>query len=646
VTEEHRQETVEEADPVRLDAPPSVLGRVARAAERARILRGRIERARARHRSVDVALASIERDSTIGGGMLGGALAYRLFVFLLPLALVFVALVGVYAEASGKSTSEVVRETGLTGLIASNIASASSSSARWVILVVTLPVLLYVAGMLYRAIALTHAIAWHRSARAVKLTPRGFAAFGVVMAAQLTCVIAVGWIRQSDRLGLLAALVVYGVLAGGAWLVFTLQLPSSGAGWRILLPGAVLVGVGMLLVNMFNVYVTAWLVEERADTYGALGVATALLFSLYLIGRLIVGSAVLDATLHDLSAAGRGPTAAAPPRRVAAVADLDPGPGYVSTGRLPADPDVARLLEQTYERYRHDTEGEVSQVYPALAAVSGSLFGIAVVSTRGHRYTVGDADVQFAIMSVSKPFVFALACDALGPEEVRDRLGVNATGLPFNSLTAVERGDGRTNPMVNPGAIAATSLVPGDGPEARWAVIADGLSRFAGRPLALEGEVVESALATNARTHSIARLLASLGRIYCDPDEAADLYTRQCCLAVSAVDLAVMGATLADGGVNPVTRERVVGEDACRHTLAVMATAGLYESSGEWLYDVGLPGKSGIGGGIVTVAPGKGGMATFAPLLDAVGNSVKGQRATQDLSRRLGLDLFVSEPES
>jgi glutaminase len=199
--------------------------------------------------------------------------------------------------------------------------------------------------------------------------------------------------------------------------------------------------------------------------------------------------------------------------------------------------------------------------------------------------------------------------------------------------------------MVNPGAIATTSLVPGADAVTRWAFVHNGLSRFAGHPLAVDEAVYGSASETNHRNRELAGALDARGRLGCEPDEAVDLYTRQCSLTVSARDLAVMGATLADGGVNPVTRERVIDPDTCRHTLAVMTSAGLYETSGDWLYDVGLPGKSGIGGGIVTIAPGKGGLGTFAPRLDAAGNSVKGQLAARYLSKALGLDLFVSEPE-
>ena len=319
---------------------------------------------------------------------------------------------------------------------------------------------------------------------------------------------------------------------------------------------------------------------------------------------------------------------------------------FVSTGELPPPELVRSLVAEAYERYKTNAEGASSRVYPALARVPNDLFGVCVAGTSGNVYSAGDADYEFSIMSVSKPFVFALVCQLLGAELARERIGVNGTGLPFDSLTAVEQSvDGRTNPMVNAGAIATTSLVPGETAEARWRFVHEGLSCFAGRTLGLNDEVYESASKTNSRNQSIARLLRSYDRIYNDPAESIDLYTRQCSLNVSARDLAVMGATLADGGVNPVSGERVIDAATCRHTLAVMTTAGLYETSGDWLFDIGLPGKSGIGGGIVTVAPGKGGLGTFAPPLDAAGNSVKGQLAAAFLSRRLGLDLFASEPE-
>ena len=326
--------------------------------------------------------------------------------------------------------------------------------------------------------------------------------------------------------------------------------------------------------------------------------------------------------------------------------DIMPAP-FVSTGDLPPRERVAELVRQAHAGFAQVDEGRLSDVYPALAAADPSLFGIAVANTSGDVLAFGDAEVAFPIMSVAKPFVFALVCDTIGADETRQRVGVNATGLPFNSLEAVEQsGDGRTNPMVNAGAIATTSLVPGGTPDERWGLVVEFLSRFAGRALALDDDVLQSASQTNYVNRSLANLLQSRGRLAVDAEEAVDLYTRQSSLAVTARDLAVMGATLADGGVNPVTGQQVVSEETCRHVLAVMTTAGLYETSGDWLYDVGLPGKSGIGGGIVTIAPGKGGLGTFSPLLDEAGNSVRGVRASQFLSRALGLDLFLSEPAS
>jgi glutaminase len=320
---------------------------------------------------------------------------------------------------------------------------------------------------------------------------------------------------------------------------------------------------------------------------------------------------------------------------------------YVSTGRLPPADEVVRLVNEAHQRHKSNCDGRNSEVYPALAEMPRDLFGVCVVRTNGEIYAAGDAEHEFSIMSVSKPFVFALVCQAIGAEQARQKLGANATGLPFNSLAAVERSsDGRTNPMVNAGAIATTSLVPGASADAKWQFIYSGLSAFAGRPLSLNDRVYASATETNFRNRSIAGLLQSFERIYSDPAQATDLYTRQCALNVSARDLAVMGATLADGGVNPITKVRVVDPTVCHYVLAVMTTAGLYETSGDWLYEVGLPGKSGISGGIVTVSPGKGGLGTFAPPLDATGNSVKGQLVAKYLSQRLGMDLFVSKPAS
>jgi glutaminase len=315
----------------------------------------------------------------------------------------------------------------------------------------------------------------------------------------------------------------------------------------------------------------------------------------------------------------------------------------VSTGDLPQVERVQALVDEAHRRFLPETGGANSAVYPALHRADPNRFGVCVVGASGSAFEAGDTRVEFSIMSAVKPFTLALVCEELGPAEVRRLIGTNATGLPFNSLSAIERGDGgRTNPMVNSGAIATASLVPGATAEEKWANLHRVLSRFAGRELTIDEEVFASASATNHRNQAIASVLDAVDAIYWDPRETVDLYTRQCSLGVTCHDLAVMGATLACGGVNPVTGEQVVDPAICHDVLAVMVIAGLYETSGDWLYEVGLPGKSGIGGGIVTVSPGKGGLATYSTPLDEAGNSVRGQLTARHLSRQLGLDLFVS----
>lgn len=316
----------------------------------------------------------------------------------------------------------------------------------------------------------------------------------------------------------------------------------------------------------------------------------------------------------------------------------------ISTGHLPAAERVGALVAEAHQRFKSNVEDKNADYIPALARVSSELFGVCVIGTSGVAYEAGDSRYEFSIQSVSKPFVLALICQAIGEDEAREKLGVNSTGLPFNSVLAIERtNDGTTNPMVNSGAIAATSLAPGATAEAKWQFIREGLSRFAGRALTLNTEVYQSEAASNRRNQGIAKLLLSYDKIYFDPLEATDIYTQQCSLNVTAKDLAAMSATLANGGVNPITKDRVVHAVHCQHVLAVMVTAVLYENSGDWLYETGLPGKSAVSGGMITVSPGKGGLGTFAPPLDDAGNSVKGQLTAKFLSKEL-LNLFASEP--
>jgi glutaminase len=317
---------------------------------------------------------------------------------------------------------------------------------------------------------------------------------------------------------------------------------------------------------------------------------------------------------------------------------------FVSTGRLPQNDVVQQMLADAYSDFVTDQSGALSHVYPALARAEPGMFGLAVVSASGDVVVAGDARAPFPIMSIAKPFVFALVSAAHGVRTVRERVGVNPTGRAFNSASAVENDpQGRTNPMVNSGAIVTTSLAPGRGLGRRWMLLHEGLSRFAGHELAVSEATLKSARGSNHRNRALANMLKDVGAMNGDADEALELYTRQSCLRVSAVDVAVMGATLADGGTNPLTGDLVIDPEIAHATLAVMTIAGMYETSGDWLLDVGMPGKSGIGGGIVTVSPGKGALGTFSPLLDAAGNSVRGTLAARDLARRLGLDLLASK---
>ncbi len=284
---------------VEVDIEPTVAGRLARSIQRARILRAHVEAARSRHHSIDVGFVLAERDSAIGGALLAGALAYRLFVLLLPTALLLVSGLGIVAGTVDQSPAEVARDAGLHGLIASEVASAASGRHRGLVFALMVPAVAYATFTLNTAVAKVHALAWHGSARRVRVTPRGVCVFAAALVLDVAAAWIVGWIRRGDQLGGLAMLLVYLVLVGGAWLAVSAQLPRRPVRWSALLPGATVVGAGLLFVNVFNVYVTTRLVENRADTYGALGIAAALLFSLVLVGRLIVLSAEVNAVLDE-----------------------------------------------------------------------------------------------------------------------------------------------------------------------------------------------------------------------------------------------------------------------------------------------------------------------------------------------------------
>lgn len=309
------------------------------------------------------------------------------------------------------------------------------------------------------------------------------------------------------------------------------------------------------------------------------------------------------------------------------------------------DAGVDALVKQAHTKYRTLNEGKNADYIPVLAEVDPELFGVAVVTVDGKVSKAGDTDALFSIQSISKVLTLARVIEDLGAQAVEDKVGVDATGQPFNSIVAIEQHKGRKmNPLVNPGAIATVSLVPGDSEGEKWRRIVETHEQFAGRALEVNEPVYESEAATNGRNRAIAMLLHSYGRLYFDPAVSTDVYTRQCALNVSASDLAVMAATLANGGKNPLTGKQVVSPLTTSKVLSVMATAGLYDDSGIWLYNVGLPGKSGVGGGLIAVAPGRFGIAAFSPRLDEAGNSVRGQRAIADIVEALRANAYLVTP--
>ena len=305
-----------------------------------------------------------------------------------------------------------------------------------------------------------------------------------------------------------------------------------------------------------------------------------------------------------------------------------------------------RAVDNALSSYKNVDDGKNASYIPALASVNPGLYGIALVTVDGRVYEGGDARVEFAIESAAKPFVLARTMTDVGPEAVQERIGVNQTGQPFNSVIAMEmledaKQPASGNPFVNAGAIATVDLLPASSLAQKWAAISDTLSAFAGRELTVNQTIYASEAATNTHNRGIANLLKDYKVIQGDPMQALDLYTKQSSVNVTARDMATMGATLANAGRNPLTGKQVVPPEVAKHVLAVMATTGLYETTGAWLYEVGVPAKSGVGGGIVAVAPGRFAIGTFSPPLDQAGNSVRGQRAIASIVRALDASMFA-----
>jgi glutaminase len=308
--------------------------------------------------------------------------------------------------------------------------------------------------------------------------------------------------------------------------------------------------------------------------------------------------------------------------------------------------EIDAALNQAYTKYKGLKEGKNADYIPALAKVPSEYFGIALVTVDGKIYTVGDIDKLFSIQSISKVFTMAQVMQESGDDIVVKGVGVDATGQVFNSIVAVEQYRGHEmNPLVNPGAIATTSNVKGATADEVWAKIIGIHSDCAGRALEVNQEVYKSEADTNQRNRAIGALMYAYGLIKDKHEQATDLYTRQCSINVNAKDLAVMAATLANGGKNPVTKKQVIDKKHIPGILAVMATAGLYDDSGKWLFMTGLPAKSGVGGGIIAVSPGKFGIAVFSPPLDAAGNSVRAQKAITDISNRLNGNPYRVSPK-
>jgi glutaminase len=312
----------------------------------------------------------------------------------------------------------------------------------------------------------------------------------------------------------------------------------------------------------------------------------------------------------------------------------------------PAVKEFQKLVDAAYAKYKGLQDGKNADYIPILTETPSDLFGVVIVTKDGKVYSAGDVDYQFSIQSVSKPFTAALVMTQQGPAALKEKIGVEPTGLPFNSKLALEIYKARSvNPLVNAGAIAAVSMVKATSEADRWNQVSQNLSDFAGRPLTVLEKVYDSEYSTAWGNRGIANLLYNWGRLYSDPEEALRVYTRECSVGVSAKDLGMMGATLANGGVNPLTKKQVMPAKHVPELLAIMATAGFYDESGDWMYTAGLPAKTGVGGGIVAVVPGRFAIAAFSPRLNEAGNSVRSLNAIRDIAGELGVGVFGANPE-
>lgn len=310
----------------------------------------------------------------------------------------------------------------------------------------------------------------------------------------------------------------------------------------------------------------------------------------------------------------------------------------------PAVKEFQRVVDAAYAKYKDLKDGKNADYIPILTETPSDLFGVVIVTKDGKVYSAGDVDYQFSIQSVSKPFTAALVMKQQGPQVLKEKIGVEPTGMAFNSKLALAVYENSVNPLVNAGAIAAVSLVQATSEADRWNQVSQNLSDFAGRQLTVLEKVYESEYTTAFGNRGIANLLYNWGKLYSEPEEALRVYTRECSVGVTAKDLGMMGATLANGGVNPLTKKQVMPAQHVPELLAVMATAGFYDESGDWMYTAGLPAKTGVGGGIVAVVPGRFAIAAFSPRLNEAGNSVRSLNAIRDIAGELGVGVFGANP--
>ncbi|HWD92204.1 MAG TPA: glutaminase A [Verrucomicrobiae bacterium] len=309
----------------------------------------------------------------------------------------------------------------------------------------------------------------------------------------------------------------------------------------------------------------------------------------------------------------------------------------------PSTQDLQSVVDGAYQSFKNDTSGKNADYIPYLASVPSELFAVVIVTVDGQVFAAGDTNYSFSIQSCSKVFTMAQVMQESGEDAVLNKIGVEPTGMPFNSITALGLHENQAvNPLVNAGAIASVSMVQATSAEDRWQKILNNQSRFAGEPLQLINDVYQSEAATNFRNRGIAEILFNGQHLFSDPLEACDVYTRQCSIGVNARQLAVMGATLANGGVNPITQERCLDAKYVPRVLAVMTMAGFYDESGQWAYTAGLPAKTGVGGGIVAVVPGKMAIVGFSPRLNEAGNSIRATKAINFIDDQLNLNLFGS----